>query len=245
MPVHDWQKVGAGVFHAFHTTWVGELQTSLNTGILPSDYYALCEQVAGDTGPDVLTLQMTHENEASHQPNPGGLATVTAKPPKVRLIQRMEEEAYARKRKSLVIRHSSDDRVIALLEIVSPGNKASAAEFRRFLDKVVSALNHDIHVLIVDLFGPSTRDPQGIHGAVLAECASESYQAPADKPLTLVAYTAGLVKTAYVEPIAVGDVLPDMPLFLDPESYVSVPLEMTYLQAYRGVPQRWRKVLES
>lgn len=35
-----------------------------------------------------------------------------------------------------------------------------------------------------------------------------------------------------------------MPLFLDPDFYVPVPLEMTYQQAYRGVPSVWRDVLD-
>ena len=65
-----------------------------------------------------------------------------------------------------------------------------------------------------------------------------------DKPLTLAAYSAGLVKTAYVEPLAVGDELSSMPLFLSASAYVSVPLEETYLAAYGGVPHRWRRVLE-
>jgi len=33
---------------------------------------------------------------------------------------------------------------------------------------------------------------------------------------------------AYVEPVAVGQPLPDMPLFLKPEFYVPAPLEETY-----------------
>jgi len=37
--------------------------------------------------------------------------------------------------------------------------------------------------------------------------------------------------TAYIEPIAVGDPLLEMPLFLDPWSYVNVPLEPTYRAA--------------
>ena len=244
MPVHNWQKAGAGIFHAFHTTWIGQLQTALNTGILPPDYYALSEQVAGDTGPDVLTLQASQGNgQPEVAPHANGVAPLATKPPKVRLTQRFEEGAYVRKRKTLVIRHSSDDRVIAMIEILSPGNKASAAEFRRFLHKAAAALHQDINLLIVDLFPPTKRDPQGIHGAILAEYGDERYQAPADKPLTLAAYAGELVKTAYVEPIAVGDVLPDMPLFLDAESYVPVPLEATYQEAYRGVPRRWREVL--
>src|SRR5438270_1403931 len=101
MPVHDWQKVSAGIFHDFHNTWIAELRTALNTGILPADYYALSEQVAGDTGPDVLTLQASNDNGCSDTvPSADGVTTVAMKPPKVRLIQRMEEEVYVRKRKT-------------------------------------------------------------------------------------------------------------------------------------------------
>jgi len=35
-----------------------------------------------------------------------------------------------------------------------------------------------------------------------------------------------------------------MPLFLDPWSYVNMPLEATYRAAWRGVPCRGRDVLE-
>jgi hypothetical protein len=67
---------------------------------------------------------------------------------------------------------------------------------------------------------------------------------PPDKPLTLASYEAGPAQAAYVEPIGIGEALPDMPLFLAPERYVNVPLEATYMAAYSGVPLRWRWVLE-
>src|SRR6266851_2379946 len=57
MPVHDWTRVDAGIFHAFHHGWIEELARALNRGVLPSDYYALPEQHAAGFGPDVLTLQ--------------------------------------------------------------------------------------------------------------------------------------------------------------------------------------------
>jgi len=44
--------------------------------------------------------------------------------------------------------------------------------------------------------------------------------------------------------LAVDDPLPDAPLFLEPGGYVRVPLEVTYCEAYSGVPLRWRRVLE-
>jgi hypothetical protein len=36
-----------------------------------------------------------------------------------------------------------------------------------------------------------------------------------------------------------------MPLFLEAGWYVRVPLEETYQQAWRGVPDRWRRVIEA
>ena len=56
MPVHDWTLVEAGIFHAFHTTWIGGIQNTLNEGLLPSGFYALAEQHAGRSIADVLTL---------------------------------------------------------------------------------------------------------------------------------------------------------------------------------------------
>jgi hypothetical protein len=61
---------------------------------------------------------------------------------------------------------------------------------------------------------------------------------------TLASYCARAPITAYVEPISVGCTLPVMPLFLTPNHYIYVPLEETYMAAWRGVPQRWRRVIE-
>jgi hypothetical protein len=44
--------------------------------------------------------------------------------------------------------------------------------------------------------------------------------------------------------MAVGRELIDMRLFLEPDVYVNVPLEATYQAAYRGVPRRWRDLLD-
>ena len=59
-------------------------------------------------------------------------------------------------------------------------------------------------------------------------------------------YVAADVIRAYVELLTVSKTLADMPLFLDSEHYIDidVPLEATYAQAWRGVPARWREVIE-
>jgi hypothetical protein len=245
MPVHDWTRVSAGIFHDFDQAWIIEIRNALNGGLLPAGYYALAEQFAGAVGPDVIALEETPGGDAGPDAgtSPAGIA-VAVRPPKARLVASGEMDHYVRKQNRLAIRHTSDDRVVALIEIVSPGNKASRHALRSFVEKAASALFQGLHLLIVDLFPTGPRDPQGIHGAIWQEVCDDAYRQPPDQPLTLVSYSAGLVKTAYVEPVAVGNSLTDMPLFLDPEHYVEVPLEATYQAAYRGVPQRWKAVLE-
>jgi hypothetical protein len=246
MPIHDWTRVTAGTFHDFHLAWLAELRTALNDGLLPPDYYAQAEQVAGPMGPDVLTLQVPEPsgNGSAGEPAGGGLAVATI-PPRVRWTAAADMHDYISKQRNLVIRHASGDRIIALIEVVSPGNKAGKHQFETFVQKALEALSRGYHLLIVDLLPPGPRDPNGIHGAIWGELTDDPFTLPPDEPLTLAAYSAGTTKRCYVEATAVGRELVDMPLFLDPDFYVNVPLERTYQGAYRGVPRRWRQVLEA
>src|SRR6516162_9030995 len=84
MPIHDWTRVDAGIFHDFHLTWLGTLKTTLNSGLLPAGYYALAEQIAGRIGPDVLTLQSPQPSEGGPSGDTAGAVAVAAAPPKVR-----------------------------------------------------------------------------------------------------------------------------------------------------------------
>jgi hypothetical protein len=251
MPIHDWTRVSAGIFHDFHQEWISTIKRALNGGILPTNYYALTEQVAGGLHPDVVTLQQalpdalcTSDNgPSSPAASNGGIALATA-PPRVRFTATAEEDSYAQKRSRIAIRHSSGDDVVALLEIVSPGNKASRHALRSFVEKTREFLEGGIHLLIIDLFPPGPRDPQDIHGAIWSEISDDAFQLPAEQPLTLVAYAAGPVKRGFIEPLAVGEPLTDMPLFLEPDLYVQVPLEKTYQAAFAAVPRRWSTELE-
>ena len=56
------------------------------------------------------------------------------------------------------------------------------------------------------------------------ELIEEEFELPADQRLTLAAYDAGPPPVAYVEPIAVAETLPDMPIFLKADHYVPAPL---------------------
>jgi hypothetical protein len=112
------------------------------------------------------------------------------------------------------------------------------------VEKACELLEHRIHLLILDPVPPGPRDPNGVHALLWAEVEDESFVLPKDKPLTLAAYECDLTTRAYVEPIAVADPLPDMPLFVEPNGHVLVPLEETYQTAFEAMPRRWRAVLQ-
>jgi hypothetical protein len=111
------------------------------------------------------------------------------------------------------------------------------------VDKAVQVLRAGIHLVIVDLFPPGPRDPQGIHKVLWDEFVDNDFALPASKPRTLAAYIGGPIPEAFVEPTAVGDTLAELPLFLTPESYVPLPLEATYRSAWEAVPAYWRDIL--
>ncbi|HEX4795442.1 MAG TPA: DUF4058 family protein [Humisphaera sp.] len=252
MPIHDWTRVTAGTYHDFHMAWIAELRRALNGGLLPEGYYALAEQVANQVIPDVLTLQdlsgvggsvSLGEDEVGQDSEDGGVAVAVA-PPRVSVKDTISEAMLlAARRRRLVIRHTTGDRIVALLEIVSPGNKEKRSTLDTFVDKAVGALEEGYHLLVIDILPPGPADPAGMHGAIWQRLGGK-FDLPAAKPLTLAAYVSAGPVTCYVEPTAIGTALIPMPLFLDPGHYVNVPLEATYLSAYEGVPRRWKRVIE-
>jgi hypothetical protein len=241
MPIHDWTRVDAGLFHAFHQRWISALCDALNTGGLPPDYFALPDQNIRGPIPDVLTLQLSSASAGSSE-GTGGLAVATV-PPRVRPIRRKEAEIYAGRANRITVRHRHGD-VVSVIEIVSPGNKSSQAEFDAFVEKSQALVKQGVHLLIIDLFPPGRRDPEGIHVAIWGEYEDEDPKPPADKLLTVASYDAGPDPAAYVYPLGVGDVIPDVPLFLRPEYYVPASLEATYLTTWKLFPAALKGLLD-
>lgn len=241
MPIHDWTRVDAGLFHAFHQRWISALCDALNAGGLPPNYFALPEQNIRGPILDVLTLQLSPGAEGPRN-GPAGLAVSTT-PPRTRHIRRREAEIYAEKADRITVRHRHGD-IVAVIEIVSPGNKGSRAELRAFVEKTRDLIRQKVHLLVIDLFPPGPRDPGGIHKAIWDEFEDDDFELPPGKPLVLAAYDAGPEQVAYVDSVAVGDTLPEMPLFLEPGYYVPSPLEATYQTTWNAFPAVLKGLLE-
>jgi hypothetical protein len=232
MPIHDWTRVSAGIFHDFHQGWTIEIRNKLNSGILPDGYYAMADQRVSGPEPDIVALRL-------RGPEPSGGLLVAETPPRIKQAARAETEAalYARRANRIAIRHKLG-RIVAMIEVVSPGNKDSKHALASFVAKAADFIRNGIHFLVIDPFPPGPRDPEGIAQAIWDELVGEPLATrPADKSMTVTAIDAGEPLTAYVDWVAVGDPLPDAPLFLAPGWYVNVPLEQTYEASWAVTPQ--------
>lgn len=223
MPVHDWTRVPQGIFHHVHGSFIIEIKRLLNR-CLPDDYYALLEQ------DDPVT------------PKDRGLATAL---PTVRPKVERDGSTSPRRRNRVVVRHVSGDRVVSMVEIVSPGNKGSRAAVQAFVRKAGDLLSQQINLMVLDLHAPGPRDPFGIHAAIWEEFDGAEPTAGPPKPFVLASYESAVTVRAYLDYAAVGEELGDMPLFLDDPLLVNVPLESADDAAFREVPARWRTVLEA
>ena len=192
MPIHDWTRVDAGIFHHFHQQWIVAITNVLNERFLPREYYALAEQHGSNFEPDVLTLKTSGpanlDDEAAPPPaiepldhgegkEPAGGGLLVAEP-LVRIKAETDLEFYRRKQNVAAVRHVSGDQLVAVVEIVSKGNKSGRKGFDDFVRKSVEFLSHQVHLLILDLQPATARDPQGIHGAIWDEVAGEEYLRP-------------------------------------------------------------------
>jgi hypothetical protein len=246
MPLHDWTRVPAGLFHHFHQHWTVEIAGALNRGMLPHGAAALVEQWSAEREADVLTVKDLGPPPRYDFEVNGGVAV--AAEPTTQIVRRTAIEHYAERANRIVIRHHLG-RVIAVIEVVSPGNKHARSALEEFVKKTIEYLDRGIHVLVVDLFPPTRRDPFGIHKAIWDEFVDEPFEFSPGKDRILVSYHAGDKLTAYIEPVGIGGPLPDMPLFLTrnrPQNlHVQVPLERTYQATWDSTPQVLRTAVET
>jgi hypothetical protein len=240
MPMHDWSRVSAGTYHNFHVLWLSAITNHLNAGILPEGCFAMAEQVIGGPEPDVVTL-----NLGMLPPGQSIGVVALAAPrqkPTTSVVMIADEDRYVRKANRIVVRHELGE-VLAVIELVSPGNKNSVHGIRALVDKLAGLLFDRINLLVIDPLPPTLRDPQGIHALIWNEITDQPFHLPPDRRLTIAAYQSEPVKTAWVEPLAVGMPLPSMPLFLRGEFYVNLPLEPGYMETWNVLPQQLKRLV--
>ena len=254
MPIHNWSRVDAGIFHDLHLAWIAELRKILNGGLLPQPYYALAEPITGDIVPDLLTLRAREEDASPDAASTGigreesSTEPVGGAPAGVVVQELAPSEIYAAMARRIVIKDEAhEDEVVAVIELVSRGNKSSRRERDRFGEKRLAILGESVNLVVVDLQAPTPLVPGGFHELVSRAYDRKPPSRPPDRLLEAVSYEVLETRAirSHVVPLRCGDALPDMPVFLKPKRFVRLPLERTYTEAFQGVPSRFRRTLEA
>lgn len=232
MPLHDWTRVDPNDYHGFHVLWLGTLSGALNQGILPDGYIALPEHAVPGSVPDILTMR---EDEPAAAGGGGGAVAVVGRATARAKVQPAELPPARR----VTIRHARGRGLVAVVELLSPSNKADTEAFGNLLRKSVEFVEQRISLLVIDPFPPGPGDPHGFHAAYWAALTQRrAARPPRGKPLTVASYAPdGKGRcAAYVTPLAAGDPLPSPPLFLRPGLAVRVPLAASYDAAVAMYP---------
>jgi hypothetical protein len=165
----------------------------------------------------------------------------------VERVQDLGPSYWARTRHILILHTLRQDRVVAVVELVSPGNKDANVRANQYVDKSVAYLARGIHVLCVDVHPPTGIVPAGFHALISSTLGHEPVALPPGRDRMVVSYQvlADGHPRAHIAPLRVGDALPEMPVFLFPDRFVRAPLELAYNEAWKRLAKRFRDVLEA
>lgn len=246
MPIHDWSRVEPASFHDFHQSWLFCIKNALNRGTLPAGYFAHIERHMGRYESDVLTLATPTSgsplgNGRAHPSGPSGGVAVAVRPPKA--AARLS--ATPNLRSTVAVRQVGDKRVVALIELASASNKDRPENVTAYVGKAKAALDAGVHVVHLDVLPPTKFTPVGLGGAIWNAVNGNDYPFTPEKPLAADAFQAGRVIELFANPLAVGDELPDVPLFLTTDTYIDLPLTASYTDAFRSIAPDDRDLLST
>jgi uncharacterized protein DUF4058 len=217
-------------WESFHSSWATKIADALTERWLPPNYIA---EEHAHMGPSVEIDVGTFERDS---PTGGVVGTVAPKvwappAPDVVLPSVVPDTFEVR-----ILNTDTGPRLVAAIELVSPGNKDRPAERRAFATKCASYLYQGISLILVDIV---TSRRANLHDEVLRlmEAGEAARMAP-EVFLYAVAYRP-LHRgdkdeiDVWRSPLALGQPLPEMPLSLRPDLVIPVDFEATYAEACR------------
>jgi hypothetical protein len=218
-------------WEGFHSVWASEMVRHLNLSQLPANYIAEPNVKLGvEVEVDVATLQ---QRAAVGQPENGGVATAVYAPPQPAVTFAADfggGDVFEIK----VQKEEGGLRLVAAIELISPGNKDRPAARQAFVRKCAAYLQERVSLVIVDIV---TERGGNFHADLLALLqASVAPELAGARLLYAAAYRPRPRQTetiieAWPQVLAVGQPLPTLPLWLDADIAVPLDLEETYRAA--------------
>ncbi len=224
MPLHHWPNSQVP-WRSFHNHWIVRLVEYLNADVLPSGFQARPTELIVGIEPDLLLLQIDDQTEAASQlpsqPSLGEATTTAILPPPAELPILGIYSAY------------DTNRLVAVIELVSPGNKDRPEAVQSFVEKVFFLLQEGIHVMVIDIIrlprqtmrrpilqrlGLSTDEIANHQVWISSYCSLPDHEPQPHLKVREWAYT-----------VDVNEPLPTPPLFLrTDQQWVVMDLESTY-----------------
>jgi hypothetical protein len=206
----------------------------LNQGTLPANYRALPRSHIGpNIEIDVATLRVAEEEQQAGN----GLATAVWAPPQTRLVAAVD--FTDRDAIEVRIQETTRRRLVAAVELVSPGNKDRPSVRHDFLVKCASYLQERVSIVVIDVV---TERRANLHRELM-----ESLDLPEDlieavnSPLYAVSYRLRLREDKrhqlelWPHELTVGAALPTVPLWIAEDRAVPLELETSYRAACQTV----------
>ena len=216
---------------SFHVNWAGAIADILNESLLPEGYFA---EEHAQLGPWVEIDVATFRDSEPVGRGTAGTATlpprVWAPPAPTMVVPAAFPDAF----EVLIFESEGGARLVAAIELVSPGNKDRAAQRQAFAVKCASDLCRGISLIVIDIV---TSRRANLHNEILHVLGhGEAFAMPAEAVLYGVAYRP-IVRDGqeqiemWPSTLTIGQPLPVLPLALNAELALPIDLEATYTAA--------------
>lgn len=224
-------------WEGFHGMWPATIVQKLNP-VLPDDYAAEPRVHLGTYYEiDVCAFEANEPRPAGFvtAQESGGVATAAWAPPEPTLA--VDTDLADQYEYEVRVYDQSRGRVlVAAIEIVSPANKDRPENRRAFVTKCAALLQQDVCVSIVDLV--TTRD-FNLYADLLAVL-DQSDPSLGSQPPGIYAATCRSRKMGrrsrletWAYPLALGQALPTLPVWLSADLAISLELEASYEETCR------------
>jgi len=246
MPIRDHFRPPIGnrlPWESLHSGWAAEIAGRLND-LLPPGYVALdrmriSDGLEIDIGASIdeeFQHDSEHPSETSGVNGDGGVAIAATptvyKPPTASGSLPFDFPDVTEVR---IFQDREGRRVIGAIELVSPRNKDRGQAREGFVAKCLDYLASGASLLIVDAV---TDRHANLHTELAQRIGVPAALELPDGALYAASYRPVIRQgkpqlDVWVNPFAIGDVLPTMPLRLLGDHFVPVELEVTYIEACR------------
>ncbi len=219
-------------WEGFHHAWATSIAQHLNQDVLPENYFAEPEISLGPAMEiDVATLENVESKGAVA--SEGGVAMAVWAPPQPTITATVDF-AHLDTCEVRVFEDLGGAQLRAAIELISPSNKDRPASRQVFAAKCAGYLKHGVALVIIDVV---TERIANLHADLWQSLqisggpawqSSTGLYAIAYRPVTVV--DSPRVE-AWPEPLALGELLPTLPLWLSLDLCVPLALHESYSAA--------------